>query len=90
MSGRRTTRPRAETAADNAGIRDVRRWRAALVNEGGGTLEGLWELLKGGEASRAASRNGSADHARPGRSKANPRAERPRHKAVKSRQRRRS
>jgi hypothetical protein len=40
---------------DDPGIAEVRRWRAQIVKEAGGTLRGLMKFLRESEANRAAS-----------------------------------
>lgn len=44
---------RPELPIDNAGIREVRRWRERLQRQGGGTLDGLWNLLQANGANPA-------------------------------------
>jgi len=53
MARRRTTE-----LVDDPTVAEVRRWRARMVKDAGGTLEGLVAMLRGRSASRAASGNG--------------------------------
>lgn len=42
------------TSADEPGIAEVRRWRAKLWKQGGGTVKGVMELLRSKEPARKA------------------------------------
>jgi hypothetical protein len=48
--------------ADDPGIAEVRRWRASLVKDAGGTLKGFLQFLRDSEARRK--RGGRAQPAR--------------------------
>lgn len=61
--------PRQDLPIDNAGIREVRRWRGKLQRRAGGTLEGLWKLLT--QATSETERP-QARSAKPKRPKSNP------------------
>lgn len=45
---------RTRNSPDEAGVVEVRRWRAKLWKQGGGTLKGVMELLRSNHKARAA------------------------------------
>lgn len=47
---------RTRKTTDDPGVAEVRRWRAKLWRQGGGTLRGVMELLRAQRAGRAAKR----------------------------------